>query len=121
MASIDIQEFINKQNALNIKRRLLDSRYIKWENTGAGFRPHIINMPTQGSTTEDPTKHVYLGTIVSAIGGGSYTVSVSKDEETITVTASLLGWNADYAELSTGQSVYVVFTKSPTLTAQIEV
>ena len=50
--SITIQEFVTKQNALNNKRRLVDGPDISWEDTGAGFRPHIINMPTQGSTAE---------------------------------------------------------------------
>jgi len=72
-------------------------------------------------TGEDVTKHVYLGTIASVGGGGSYTVSVVKDVETISVQATLLGWNDDYADLVVGQSVYVVFTKGETLTAQIEV
>lgn len=120
--SITIQEFVTKQNALNNKRRFVDGPDISWEDTGAGFRPHIINMPTQGSTaSEDPTRHVYLGTISSIGGGGSYTVSVSKDEETISVDATLLGWNDDYSDLAVGQQVYVVFTKGETLTAQIEV
>jgi len=76
----------------------------------------------QGGSTgaEDTTKHVYLGTIASVIGGGSYSVSVSKDEETITITASLLGWNDYYADLAVGQQVYVVFAKAPALAAQIE-
>ena len=36
------------------------------------------------------------------------------------MNASLLGWNDDYADLATGQDVYVVFTKGQTLPAQIE-
>ena len=72
-------------------------------------------------TGEDVTKHVYLGIIASVSGGGSYSVNVTKDEETITVYATLLGWNDDYADLAIGQHVYVVFTKAPALTAQIEV
>ncbi len=48
--SITIQEFVTKQNILNNKRRLIDGPDISWEDTGAGFRPHILNFPTQQSS-----------------------------------------------------------------------
>ena len=47
--SITIQEFVTKQNTLNNKRRFVDGPDISWEDTGAGFRPHIFNLPTQSS------------------------------------------------------------------------
>jgi hypothetical protein len=120
--SIPIQEFVAKQNRYNSKNKVLNSKDIVWRDTGNGKMPFIINMPTQGSSTsEDPTRHVYLGTIASVGGGGSYTVTVVKDSGSITVEATLLGWNDDYADLVVGQSVYVVFAKGETLTAQIEV
>ena len=93
---------------------------ILWKESGTGEKWAIANLGAAPPSTGDETKHVYLGTINGANGGGNYSVTVYKEDDTLTMNASLLGWNDDYADLATGQDVYVVFTKGQTLPAQIE-
>ena len=111
MAGINIQEFVNKQNRLNVKRRLLDSQYIRWENTGAGYRPHILNFPTRESTDSTSVDQPVLAIIASGTVLTGYSCTFYADGYGSPSTGSGTAWVIDLGvadSLTTGSRVMAI-------------
>lgn len=62
---------------------------ILWKESGTGEKWAIVNLGSASPSGGDETKHVYLGTINGANGGGSYSVTVYKEGDTLIMNASL--------------------------------